>query len=180
MAVSDNQLHFVISYAVAFVAFGLIGKWYLWPAIRDREPKAALTPLLLYACLRVNGLMFLMPGLVSTELPKAFAVPTAYGDLTATILALLALWPIRTGNALATPMVWLFNVIGLLDLIYANISTFKDHVDPTSLGVSYYLAVLKVPAMVVVHVLIFAYLLRPSAARMLTGALPVPQKGSTR
>jgi hypothetical protein len=36
------------------------------------------------------------------------------------------------------PMVWVFNVIGLLDLIYANISTFKDHVDPTSLGVSYY------------------------------------------
>jgi len=28
-----------------------------------------------------------------------------------------------------------------LDLVYANISTFKDHVDPTYLGVSYYHAV---------------------------------------
>jgi hypothetical protein len=46
----------------------------------------------------------------------------------------------------------------MLDLIYANISTFKDQVDPTSLGVSYYLAVLNVPAMMVVHVLIFVYL----------------------
>jgi hypothetical protein len=157
---SDNQAHYFISYAVAFLVFGCIANWYLWPAIKDRAPKAALTPLLLYACLRVNGLMFLMPGLVSQELPRAFAVPTAYGDLAAAILALLALWPVRTENHLAVPMVWLFNVVGLLDLVYANFSTFKDHVDPTFLGVSYYLAAINVPAMVIVHVLIFVYLLR--------------------
>ncbi|HUW74741.1 MAG TPA: hypothetical protein VMW05_12095 [Methyloceanibacter sp.] len=87
-------------------------------------------------------------------------MPTAYGDLTAVILALLALACIRFESALAVPMLWLFNIAGLLDLIYANISTFKDHVDPAQLGASYYLAVLNVPAMVVVHVLIFAYLLR--------------------
>ena len=89
MQPTANQMHFFIGYAVAFLAFGLIGKWYVWPNIKDRALKAALTPLLLYACLRINGLMFLMPGLVSPELPNAFAVPTAYGDLTAVILALL-------------------------------------------------------------------------------------------
>jgi hypothetical protein len=153
-------VHFFISYAVAFLAFGLIGKWYLWPAIKDRAPKVALSPLLLYACLRVNGLMFLMPGLVSPDLPRAFALPTAYGDVTAAVLALLALAFIRSGNNLAAAMVWLFNVVGVLDLAYANVSSFKDNVDPTQLGVSYYLAVLNVPAMFVVHVIIFIYLLR--------------------
>ena len=160
MQISANHVHFFISYAVAFLAFGLIGKWYLWPAIKDRAPKVALSPLLLYACLRVNGIMFLMPGLVSPDLPRAFALPTAYGDVTAAMLALLALACIRWGNILAAPMVWLFNVVGLLDLAYANLSTFKDNVDPTQLGVSYYLAVLNVPAMVVVHIIIFIYLLR--------------------
>lgn len=160
MPLSDNRIHYFISYAVAFLVFGLVAKWYLWPAIKDRAPKIALTPLLLYACLRVNGLMFLMPGLVSPELPRAFAVPTAYGDLAAAGLALLAILCLRTESAIELPMVWLFNVVGLLDLVYANISTFKDHVDPTYLGVAYYLAVLNVPAMVVVHVLIFVYLLR--------------------
>jgi hypothetical protein len=154
-----NQIHFFISYAMAFLVFGLIARWYVWPAIKDRAPVLALAPLLLYACLRVNGLMFLMPGLVSPDLPRAFAVPTAYGDLSAAILALLALACIRSGNSLAAPLVWLFNVVGTLDLVYANISTLKDHVDPVSLGVSYYLAVLNVPAMLVVHVMIFAYLL---------------------
>ena len=163
MPLSANNIYFFISYAVAFLVFGLIGKWYLWPAIKDRAPGIALTPLLLYACLRVNGLMFLMPGLVSPELPAAFAVPVAYGDLTAAVLALLALTCVRAKSAAALPLMWLFNTIGLLDLIYANISTFKDHVDPTYLGVSYYLAVLNVPAMVVVHVLIFVYLLRSPA-----------------
>ena len=104
--------------------------------------------------------MFLMPGLVSPGLPKAFAVPTAYGDLTAASLALLALWPVRSERAAMIPMVWLFNIVGTVDLVYANISSLKDNVDPTYLGVSYYLAVLNVPAMLAVHVVIFAYLLR--------------------
>ena len=170
MSLSSNQIHFFISYAVAFIAFSLVAKWYIWPSIKNRSAKDALPPLLLYACLRVNGLMFLMPGLVSPQLPGAFAVPVAYGDLTAAVLALLALACVRYENAAAVPMVWLFNIVGLLDLIYANISTFKGHVDPTYLGVSYYLAVLNVPAMLVVHVIIFAYLLRGSATQ--TGALP--------
>ena len=164
MPLSDNHVHFFVSYVVAFLVFGLIGKWYIWPSIKDRSPKIALPPFLLYACLRVNGLMFLMPGLVSPELPRAFAAPTAYGDLTAAVLALLALACVRFESAAAVPMLWLFNIVGLLDLVYANISTFKDHVDPVQLGVSYYLAVLNVPAMVVVHVLIFAYLLRAPAS----------------
>jgi hypothetical protein len=160
MQISANHVHFFISFAVAFLAFALIARWYVWPAIRVRAPAVALTPLLLYACLRVNGLMFVMPGLVSPDLPRAFAVPTAYGDLTAVVLALLALACLRTASPLAMPMVWFFNAAGLLDLVYANISTFKDNVDPAQLGASYYLAVINVPAMIVVHVMIFFYLLR--------------------
>jgi hypothetical protein len=57
MEITSNHIHFFVSYTVAFIAFGLIGYWYLWPAIKDRAPKIALSPLLLYACLRVNGLM---------------------------------------------------------------------------------------------------------------------------
>jgi hypothetical protein len=158
VAITSNQICFFISYAVAFIAAGLAAKWYLWPAIAGRDPKTALTPLLLYACLRVNGLMFLMPGIVSTNLPEAFARPVAYGDLTAVLLALGALAALRYGFALEIPLVWLFNLEGTADLLYANISTFKDHVDPVSLGTAYYLAVINVPVMIVVHVVIFLYL----------------------
>src|SRR6516165_11148906 len=174
MPLSANHIYFFVSYAVAFLVFGLIGKWYLWPAIRERAPAIALTPLLLYACLRVNGLMFLMPGLVSPQLPRTFAVPTAYGDLSAALLALVALFCVRTGNAAAKPMTWLFNIIGLTDLTYATYSSFRDHVDPTYLGTSYYLASINVPAMTVVHIVIFAYLLRTWTSDPAANAVTTP------
>jgi hypothetical protein len=169
MDISSNFIHFFISFAVAILVFALIANWYIWPAIKDRHLKAALSPLLLYACLRVNGVMFLMPGLVSPELPAAFAVPVGYGDVAAVVLALIALAFVRSGSVFAVPMVWLFNIAGLADLVYANLSTFKDHVDPVLLGVSYLLVALNVPAMLVVHLLIFVYLLRRPAARNVRG-----------
>src|SRR5215471_13759563 len=135
MQLSANLIHYLISYAVAYIVFGLIVKWYIWPSIKDASPATALTPFLLYACLRVNGLMFLMPGLASPDLPHAFATPTAYGDLTAAILAVLILW--------------LFNIVGFCDLLYANFSSIRDQVDPALLGVAYYLAAINVPAMMV-------------------------------
>jgi hypothetical protein len=127
--------------------------------MKDRPPEVALPPLLLYGCLRVNGLMFLMPGLVSPALPRGFAVPTAYGDLLAAVLALLAACALRVHWRIALLLVWIFNVEGTLDLLYANIATFREHVDPVQLGVSYYLAAINVPLMLVVHTLIFVYLL---------------------
>lgn len=119
MTITSTHVYFVISYATIFIACGLIGKLYLWPAVAIREPKAAFTPLLLYACLRVNGLMFLMPGLVSRDLPAAFARPTAYGDLAASTLALLAVGTLRYELAVGIPAVWLFNIVGMVDLLYA-------------------------------------------------------------
>src|SRR5215469_10212622 len=136
MLPSANHIHYFVSFVVALVAFALVAKWYVWPSMRDRPLASALPPFLLYACLRVNGLMFLMPGLVSPELPRAFAVPTAYGDLTAAALALVALACIRYRKSAAVPMLWLFNLVGLADLVYANISSIKDNVNPTYLGAS--------------------------------------------
>jgi hypothetical protein len=164
MDISINQLRFFVSFLVALLACAFIALWYVWPAIAKRGPKAALPPLLLYACLRVNGLMFLMPGLVSRDLPAAFAVPTAFGDLTAATLALIAAITHRYTSRAAIPITWVFNVLGTVDLIYANVASVVYRVDPAMLGVAYYLAVVNVPAMLVVHFMIFAYLLRPRLA----------------
>jgi hypothetical protein len=49
LEITSHYLYFFISYAVAFLVFGLIAKWYVWPALDGRDPKTALTPLLLYA-----------------------------------------------------------------------------------------------------------------------------------
>ena len=163
MPITDNHIYFLISYATSFLVMAMIGKWYVYPVVKNLPLKVAFTPLLLYACLRVNGLTFLMPGVVRDDLAQEFAVPTAYGDLIAVILALVALWAVRNDSAFARPLLWLFNIVGLLDLIYAQIATFIYDVNPASLGASYYLVVLNVPAMVVVHIIMILLLLRPEA-----------------
>jgi hypothetical protein len=128
LPLSDNQLHYFASYAVAFVAFGLIGRWYLWPALKDRVPDAG-------PCVGTTA-----QGFCDTD----------------------RLWRPEGGSARSHCLKARSVGENSSHLVCANISTFKDHVDPTCLGVSYYLAAINVPAMLVVHVLIFAYLLRHS------------------
>jgi hypothetical protein len=62
--------------------------------------------------LRFIGLSLLVPGVVSPLLPPGFAVPTAYGDLVAGILAIVATIALVNRTTWATTSVWLFNLPG--------------------------------------------------------------------
>jgi hypothetical protein len=70
---------------------GASGKWLPLRELRRRSNADALRPLLTLHAFRFVGLAFLVPGVVSPDLPAAFANPAAYGDLAAAVLALLAL-----------------------------------------------------------------------------------------
>src|SRR5882724_6080730 len=80
-----------MSIAFSFIAWGLVAARYIWPQLRLRQRADALRPLLILHSFRFMGLAFLVPGVVSPDLPPAFAHSAAYGDLAAAILALLAL-----------------------------------------------------------------------------------------
>jgi hypothetical protein len=75
------QALFGLSVLMSFVAFGLVTKLYIWPRLRILERDDALIPLVLPHTFRFIGLSFLVPGVVSTSPPAAFAAPAAYGDL---------------------------------------------------------------------------------------------------
>ncbi len=69
----------------------MIAKLCVWPWLRARERDQALLPLVApHMFLRFIGLSFLVPGVVSPLLPAAFAVPAAYGDFVAGVLAVMA------------------------------------------------------------------------------------------
>ena len=108
---------------------------------------------------RYIGLAFLIPGVVATDITPAFAVPAAYGDLLASILALLAAVALRLRLPAAIPLVWIFNVEGFLDALYA-VSQGVRYVDAGQLGGVVLIPLLIVPALLVTHVLIFQLLLR--------------------
>jgi hypothetical protein len=93
-----------------------------------------LAPPLGQLSFRFIGLAFLVPGVVSPDLPSAFARSAAYGDVIAATLASLSLlWlPRGTGVVLA----WIFNLWGSADLLnafyQANHAPSVKHLDPST------------------------------------------------
>jgi|SRR5262249_55175848 len=95
---------FGLSVLMSFVAFGIVTRLYIWPRIRAMPRDEALVALLVPHTFRFVGLSFLVPGVVSPSLPSAFAVPAAYGDLVAAILAVAAIWALSARASWALPL----------------------------------------------------------------------------
>lgn len=64
---------------------------------------------------------------------------------------------LRTRSSIAIPLTWLFNVVGLLDLINAFYQGLSNNVQ---LGAAYYIPTFIVPALVITHLMIFRMLVR--------------------
>jgi hypothetical protein len=154
-----SQLAFFVSIAFSVIAWGLVASRYLWPMLRGRHPADALRALLTVHSFRFLGLAFLVPGVVSPDLPSTFAHSAAYGDIVAAALALLSLASQSTG--LAVPSVWLFNVWGTADLFAAFYQANRTGLTPGQLGAAYFIPTLIVPMLLITHGLIFRILLQP-------------------
>ena len=157
---------FGLQVLLSLVGYSLIARLYVAPRLAALPLPAALTPLLLLHAFRHLGMVFLLPTVVGPLLPAAFAVPAAYGDLLAALLALLAIAALRNGWPLAILLVWLFNIEGTLDLVNAFYQGLRNDVQ---LGAAYYIPTFAVPALFVTHAMIFAMLIRHDRS------LPGPQ-----
>ena len=115
----QDMLKIVVSIAIGMLTYGLIARWYVMPALANLSRHDALIPLVLPHAFRYIGLAFLIPGVVSPDVTHDFAVPAAYGDLLASVLALLAAVALKFRWSIAIPAVWIFNLEGSLDALYA-------------------------------------------------------------
>ena len=158
------QIVFGISVLLGFLVWGIIGARNIWPALRDRPRAEALRPLLLLHAFRFVGLAFVVPGVVSPDLPDGFARPAAYGDLATSLLALLAIATLRSRPG--TIVVWVFNSVGTVDLLNAFYQADRLGVGiaPGLQGAAYFIPTVLVPLLLVTHVLVFRILLRRDAA----------------
>ncbi len=159
---------FFLSMALSLVVFGLIAWLYIVPWARQRTFAAAVTPVLLLHSFRFIGLAFLMPGVVAEPLPPAFSTPAAYGDLGAALLALLAIGPVQRRWRIGMGLVWLFNVVGTVDLVNAIFQGYTNSLKATYLGTMFFVPTVVVPGLLVTHVVVFWLLL--SAKRKVDGA----------
>jgi hypothetical protein len=148
-----------ISIVFSCMAWGMVTARYVWPALRILPRARALRPLLILHSFRFIGLVFLVPGVVSPDLPIAFAHPAAYGDLMTTVLALLALALLR--SRLGLVLVWVFNCCGSADLLYAFYQGNRAGLGhaPDHIGAAYFIPTIRVPLLLNTHGLVFRLLL---------------------
>jgi hypothetical protein len=151
----------VFSFVFGVINYWLIAKWYVMPVLEKYPRNTALIPLILIHCFRYLGLSFLLPGVVATDISPVFALPAAYGDLLAAILALLAVISLRSNSGIAIPLVWIFNIIGTVDLLNA-ITQGLLNIHAGQFGGAYYIPIIIVPALIVSHLIIFQLLVKPA------------------
>ena len=157
------QALFGISIAFSFIAWGIVAARYIWPILRKQSLVDALRPLLILHSFRFLGLAFLMPGVVAAELPSAFASPAAYGDLIAAVWALFALAGLQSGWVI--PLVWVFNLWGTADLLYAFYHGNAVGLVPGQLGAAYFIPTFVVPLLFITHGFVFWLLLIDATGR---------------
>src|SRR6516164_10842250 len=158
-----QQLMFFVSIAFSVIVWGIVTARYIWPELRLRPRVEALRPLLILHSFRFIGLAFLVPGVVSPDLPPAFAHSAAYGDIIAAMLALLSqlFLPRAAGVAAA----WIFSLWGSADILNAFYQANHAGLLAGQLGAAFFLPTLIVPLLLITHGLAFRILLRHQPER---------------
>jgi hypothetical protein len=156
--VPQQMIWFFVSIAFSLIAWGIVTARYIWPELRLRPRVEALRPLLILHSFRFVGLAFLVPGVVSPDLPSAFAHSAAYGDIIAATLALLALMSLSNGAG--TAITWIFNLWGTADLLNAFYQANRTGLLAGQLGATYFIPTLVVPLLLITHALAFRILLK--------------------
>ena len=100
------------------------------------------------------GLAFLVPALNDPGMPVDFATAAAYGDLLSGILALLAIVALKNRWALAIPLVWIFSVVGVVDLTNA----LRQDGAVLYMGATWFIPTFVVPLLLVTHAMIISRL----------------------
>src|SRR5215510_236968 len=95
------QTHLVLGYLAWFLFFSV----YVWPRLKSMEQVDAQRAIATLHSFRFFGLVFILPGVVGSNLPADFAAFAAYWDLATGVLAMLALLTVRI-----RPLFWLFIV----------------------------------------------------------------------
>ena len=159
----DINTVFISQFALSLLVVALLASWFARPWLNTKDTPDALLWLSVPHAFRHLGLVFLVPGVVSPDLPSVFAGAAGYGDLAAGILAIFALIALRARWSIMIPLTWAMNIVGTVDL--ANALRQFDVI--AHLQAAWYIPTFVVPVLLVTHFMIFARLIgefrRPAA-----------------
>jgi hypothetical protein len=155
------QTHLVLGYVAWLLCFGA----YILPWLKSMDRVQAHRAIATLHSFRFFGLVFMLPGVVSPNLPASFASFAAYGDFATGLLAMSALLTIRV-----RPAFWLFvvafNLVGTTDLIVDYYHAIQVGLPARAgeFGAAYAIPIIYVPLLMITHIAAF-YLLARSRSK---------------
>ncbi|PWT86187.1 MAG: hypothetical protein C5B57_01580 [Blastocatellia bacterium] len=152
-----------VQFTFSLVLFSLVAKWYISPALNARPTPAALVPLFLVHALRYLPSTAFAPGQVDAGVPMQAMQAIAYGDLASAVLALVAAVFLNYRWHGAIAVAWIVNIVTSLDWINGGYVAASNELVTYPMGGNWYIINYYVPVIGVIHVMIFARLLRDRA-----------------
>ena len=147
---------FLTQLILSLFVYALLAKWVISPWLNEKATNIALMILIAPHAIRHIGLTFLVPSVTDPTIPQDFAFLTAWGDFVSGLLAITALFALKHKWRPAVALVWIFSIVGSLDLLKA---LSQAEAVPTLAG-TWYIPTFWVPLLLVSHVMIFRRLLR--------------------
>jgi hypothetical protein len=151
------RIHLVLGYVAWLLCFGA----YIWPRLRAMDHIEAQRAIATLHSFRFFGLVFVVPGVVGSNLPASFTTFAAYGDFATGILAMLALLAVRI-----RPLFWAFaaafNAVGFVDILvdYYHATLAGLPAMAGELGSTYAIPIIYVPILMITHVVAFYLMVR--------------------
>ena len=158
----STETVFLIHLILGYVAWLLCFAVYLLPRLKAMDRVEAQRAIATLHSFRFFGLVFILPGVVSPNLPASFATFAAYGDFATGVLAMLALLTVGI-----RPLFWLFvvafNLVGAADIILDYYHAIQVNLPALAgeLGATYAIPIIYVPLLMITHVVAFYLLARP-------------------
>jgi hypothetical protein len=155
------QVLFEIQLVLGYIAWLLCFGVYVWPRLKSMDRVEVQRAIATLHSFRFFGLVFILPGVVGSNLPAGFAEFAAYGDFATGVLAMLALLTVRIRPIFWT-LVVAFNVVGTADIIldYSHAIQVGLPVLAGELGAGYAIPIIYVPLLMITHVVAFYFLAR--------------------
>lgn len=148
----------IINMLLGIILWVYIFRKYYKPLIYSNSFINLIRPLVIFHAFRFIGLIFLIPTVTTPDLSPVFTIPGAYGDFITSIIAIISLLVLSYNIKYSLPLIWLFNIIGSLDLLNGIFIGATNNIGQT-LGSGFYIVAIMVPALLVTHFYIFKLLI---------------------
>lgn len=127
----------IVAMMLSFVAAIAAATWYVAPWLSRQSRANALIALLWVHAFRHVAFQILSAQKAGFTVSDGLRNEILYGDVVGMILALLAIAALRSRLGVAIPLVWVFAVATILDLVNASIGGMREGALATAVGVTW-------------------------------------------